>query len=150
MKNNSQKLDYSAKSKNEQISLAIEPKILTAVDTKHQQIIYYKWDRNEAVCSKDNTPIDLQKAISEIRGLDWTYSQNHLGFRNILTNETVQFVRLEQDKWYLESLIRPGVKWEGYAWVSEANTESVVELVKLFFEEMPWLYVVDWKLEKHV
>jgi len=116
-------------------------------DVKYQDITYYKWDRHESICSKQNVQIDIDKALSEMENLDWTFSHNHIGFKNRHTNETIQFIKLDSSKWYVENLIDPG-KWNGYLWYSESNSEHMYEMTRLFFEEVPWAHVLHWKLKR--
>jgi len=120
--------------------------VSVAHDVKYQDIIYYKWDRNETVPSKDHVHIDFLKAMSEMENLDWTFQNNHIGFVNNRTNECVQFIRLEENLWYVENLINHGKGWEGYFWKSEADNKTVSAMMRLFFEEMRWFGILNWKL----
>jgi len=120
--------------------------LLSSHDVKYQDITYYKWDRNESVCSKNHTHIDFLKAMAEMEKLDWTFSQNHIGFVNNRTGECVQFVRLAEDLWYAENLINHGKSWEGYFWKTEADSKKVAAVMRLFFEEMPWFGMLNWKI----
>ena len=117
-------------------------------DLKHQDITYYKWDRDESVCSQDHIHIDFLKAMSEMEKLDWTFPSNHIGFVNNRTNECVQFVRLAENLWYAENLINRGHDWDGYFWKSEADNKTVSAMMRLFFEEMRWFGILSWKLRR--
>lgn len=118
------------------------------VDAKYQDIIYYKWDRHESVHSSQNKKISYHQAVSEMEKLDWEFVHNHFGLVNKHTNETIQFVRLGKDRWYVENLIEPGTKWNGYLWYSQADSKSLYEMVRLFLEEIPWSHILQWKLKR--
>lgn len=136
--------------KNSKTLLMLDAKPLqdvsTTPDVKYQDIIYYKWNRNETVLSKVHTHIDFLKAMSEMENLDWTFQNNHIGFVNNRTNECVQFVRLAENLWYVENVIYNGTEWEGYFWKSEADNKTVSAMMRLFFEEMSWFGILNWKL----
>lgn len=117
-------------------------------DVKYQDINYYKWDRDEAVCSRDRVHIDFLKAMSEMSKLDWTFSHNHIGFKNNRTNEVVQFIRLGKNKWHAENLVNPGKEWKGLVWTAKSDTNTVSKMMKLFFEEDSWFNILDWKLKR--
>jgi hypothetical protein len=120
--------------------------LLPSHDVKYQDITYYKWDRNESVCSKDHIHADFLKAMAEMEKLDWTFSHNHIGFVNNRTGGCVQFVRLAEDLWYAENLINHGKNWDGYFWKTEADSNKVSDMMRLFFEEVPWFGMLNWKL----
>ena len=117
-------------------------------NTKYQDIIYYKYDRDELVESSNNVHIDFFKAMSEMEKLDWNYKYKYIGFENKKTAETLQFIRLDQNRWYADVPIHWGVKWDGYYWSAYSDTEIIVEMVKLFFEEMPWFGMLEWKMRR--
>jgi len=121
-------------------------KELVTHDVKYQNITYYKWDRNESVCSKDHIHIDFLKAMAEMEKLDWTFPYNHIGFVNNRTGQCVPFVRLAEDLWYAENLINHGKNWAGYLWKTEADSKKVSDMMRLFFEEVQWFGMLNWKL----
>ena len=115
---------------------------------KYQDITYYKHDSAGSVDSEDNIHVDFLKAASEMESLDWT-SYNYIGFANNKTNETLQFLRYSQDKWYADTLINGGKNWEGYSWGCDADTENVMATLRLFFEESSWFKTLNWTMRKH-
>ena len=78
--------------------------------------------------------------------LNWNYEENFIGFDNLTKHECVQFIRQGQDKWYAEAPIRHGVRWDGYAWCSYSDSKTVTDLIRLFFEEVPWFGMLSWKM----
>ena len=100
------------------------------------------------VSQEQNTQVDFIKATSEMDGLNWKYEENFIGFDNLAKHECVQFIRQGQDKWYAEAPIRHGVKWDGYAWCSYSDSKTVTDLIRLFFEEVPWFGMLSWKMRR--
>ena len=98
------------------------------------------------VSQKQNAQINFIKATSEMSGLNWNYNENFIGFDNLVKHECVQFIRQGHDKWYVETPIRHGIKWDGYTWCSYSNSKTVTNLLRLFFEEVPWFGMLSWKM----
>ena len=117
-------------------------------DVKYQDITYYMLDTVKYVNSKDKIHIDFLKAMHEMENLDWEYTKNFIGFSNERTGECVQFVRLGQDKWYAEVPIMHGRGWNGYVWSDNSDSKTIGNMVRLFFEEMPWFGILSWKLKR--
>ena len=118
----------------------------TIADVKYQNIIYYMDNKTKTVSQEQNTQIDFIKATSEMSGLNSNYEGNFIGFDNLSKHECVQFIRQGQDKWYAEAPIRHGVAWDGYAWCSHSDSKTVTNLIRLFFEEIPWFGMLSWKM----
>ena len=117
-------------------------------DIKYQDIIYYMHNTNKVVKSKDQIHIDFLKAASEMNYLDYTFKPNYIGFKNQRTNECVQFIRQGQDKWYAEVPILHGKGWDGYAWCSYSDSKTIVNMIRLFFEEVLWFGMISWKMRR--
>ncbi len=120
----------------------------TVPDVKYQDIVYYMHDIDKTVESKEKIHVDFLKAMHEMECLDWKYTKNFIGFTNERTNECVQFVRSGQDKWYAEVPIRHGRGWNGYVWCDNSDSKTIGNMVRLFFEEMPWFGMLSWKLKR--
>jgi len=118
-------------------------------NTKYQDIIYYKYDRNELVESTNNIHIDFFKAMSEMEKLDWTFSPNYIGFENKKKDELVQFIRLEQNRWYADIPINSGVNWNGYFWGTCSDNKTISDMLRLFFEETLWFGILNWKMNRY-
>jgi len=124
-----------------------KPDLISEVDYQH--IIYYMSNPGKVVRSKDMIPIDFIKATTEMKNLDWNYELNYIGFKNKKTNECVQFIRQGQDKWYAEVPIIHGKGWDGYAWCSYSDSKTIVNTMKLFFEEVLWFGMLSWKMRRY-
>jgi hypothetical protein len=123
-------------------------KLDTKSDVKYQDITYYMKNPNKVVESKDNIPIDFLKATSEMNDLDWNYEWNYIGFANNKKSECVQFIRQGEKKWYAEVPIRSGKGWDGYAWCGYSDIETIANMMRLFFEEVPWFGMLSWKMRR--
>ena len=117
-------------------------------DVKYQDITYYMYNKGKTVVSKNHVHIDFLKAMSEMSSLDWKFQKNYIGFNNKRTDETVQFIRQGQDKWYAEVLIGSGKKWDGYTWSCYSDFEPISNMMRLFFEEVPWFGMLSWKMRR--
>jgi len=117
-------------------------------DTKYQDIIYHMHNIDKTVESKEKIHIDFLKAMNEMEKIDWKYVRNYIGFTNERTEECIQFVRVEKDKWYAEALIGHGKDWKGYVWYNYSNSKTLVNMLRLFFEEVSWFGMLSWKLKR--
>ncbi len=120
----------------------------TIPDVKYQDITYYMNSKDKTIDSQEHIHIDFLKAMSEMSDLDWNYENNHIGFVDNRTNETIQFIRQGQDKWYAEVLIRSGKNWDGYTWSCYSNFEPISNMLRLFFEEVSWFGMLSWKMRR--
>ncbi|MDC0173738.1 hypothetical protein OAI55_01700 [Nitrosopumilus sp.] len=123
-------------------------KLETATDAKFQNIIYYYWDGKKSVNQKQQVKIDFLGAVSEMEKLDYTFDCNFIGFQNCSTGEYVQLVRLGYDSWYVDVPIKDRNNWEGYLWAGYANTKTITDMLKLFFEEVSWFDSIPWKMRR--
>ena len=144
LQNPNPKLIFQTKNNQEN---EFESSLLSGSNNKYQDITYYKCDNNEIIKDKDKIHIDFLKAMHEMEGLDWT-TRNYIGFSNNRTRECVQFKRLDKEKWYAESPIIIGTSWNGYSWISESDGKSVSNMLRLFFEEVPWFEMIRWKMTR--
>ena len=117
-------------------------------DVKYQDITYYMKNPNKVVEAKDNIPIDFLKATSEMNDLDWNYEWNYIVFANNRKSECVQFIRQGEKKWYAEVPIRSGKGWDGYSWCGYSDIETITNMMRLFFEEVPWFGMLSWKMRR--
>jgi len=115
--------------------------------TDFQLITYYKNDGVKIVKGEANVPIGYFKAKNEIPKINYNITDNYIGFHNHKTGQTLQMVRMAEDLWYVENL--PGsINFQGWIWFHETDTQSVLNLVKLFFDEAEWFDTVNWILKK--
>ena len=123
-------------------------KLETITDVKFQNIIYYYWDGKRTVDQSQQVRIDFLGAVNEMECLDHKFERNFIGFQNCSTGEYVQFVRLGNDSWYADVPIKDRGNWEGYLWAGYADTKSITDMLKLFFEEVPWFDSLSWKMRR--
>ena len=123
-------------------------KLETTTDVKFQNIIYYYWDGKKSVDQNQQVKIDFLGAVNEMECLDHKFERNFIGFQNCSTREYVQFVRLGNDSWYADVPIEDRGNWEGYLWAGYGNTQSITDMLKLFFEEVPWFDSLSWKMRR--
>ena len=122
-----------------------ENSLLTSVDIKYQDIEYCMHSRNKTVYYNRHEQIDFQLAISELKSLEWTLSQNGISFHNNKTDQSIFCHRLTEDKWLVLTPIKTDGVWTGYEWVSYPETNSLIKVLKLYFEENLWFYSLNWK-----
>ncbi len=123
-------------------------KLETITDVKFQNIIYYYWDGKRTIDQSQQVRIDFLGAVNEMECLDHKFERNFIGFQNCSTGEYVQFVRLGNDSWYADVPIEDRGNWEGYLWAGYGNTQSINDMLKLFFEEVPWFDSLSWKMRR--
>ena len=124
-------------------------KLETTTDVKFQNIIYYYWDGKRTVEQSQQVRIDFLGAVNEMEHLDHEFERNFIGFQNCSTGEYVQFVRLNTNSWYADVPIKDQDNWEGYLWAGYGDTKSITDMLKLFFEEVPWFDSLSWKMRKY-
>ena len=124
-------------------------KLETKTDVKFQNIIYYYWDGKKTVNQSQQVRIDFLGAVNEMEHLDHEFERNFIGFQNCSTEEYVQFVRLNTNSWYADVPIKDQDNWEGYLWPGYGDTQSITDMLKLFFEEVPWFDSLSWKMRKY-
>ena len=115
------------------------------LDTKFQQITYYKQNGSELIGHRNWVSIDFLKAMSEMEKLNWNES-NHIGFENHRTHENVQFIRKGKNYWYADVPIIIDGKWDGYCWGAYSDNKTISNMMRLFFEEVEWFGMLSWKL----
>ena len=106
---------------------------------------YYRHDGHHSVSGK---PADFETAIDELRGLNWSHTINYLGIDNHNTGQTIQFVRLEKNKWYVEVLLKAKGKWTGYVIWCYSDYETIELVLDLFFLELEWDDVLKWEFKE--
>ncbi len=102
-----------------------------------QDISYFKTDGKVRVGIKRHVPTDWPHARSEITGLGYGDCNHFIGFENNRTRELIQFARRDADDWYADVPIGRS-DWKGFVWGCHTGTESVLNTVELFFEELRW------------
>ena len=114
---------------------------------KFQSITYYKSVDNRYV---RDVPIDYLGAMREMESLPVaTGWYRFIGFKNARNGDNVQFIRIGEDEWYADVPINSGADWDGYYWGAKADTRSVAGMLRLFFEEMPWLGMLPFTMRRY-
>jgi len=134
-----QRLQVVETNKTDSISL------LTNTDIKYQDIEYCMHNRNNCVYYNEHKQVDLQLALSELTSLDWTVSQNGISFINNKNDQCIFCHRLTENKWSVLTPIKVDGVWTGKEWASYPETESLIGVIKLFFEETPWFSTLRWR-----
>ena len=133
--------------KNLQLKQVLEPTVIQQsqdTDIKHQDIEYCMCNRNKIVYYEDHVQVDLQLAITEFKNLDWTYLKNGISFHNNKTDQSLFCHRIKEDSWLAQTPIRIEGIWTGYQWVSYPDTIMIINVIRLYFEEMPWFHTLSW------
>ena len=123
-------------------------KLETITDVKFQNIIYYYWDGKKSIDQSQQVKIDFLGAVNEMECLDHKFERNFIGFQNCSTGEYVQFIKLGNDSWYADVPIKDRGDWEGYLWAGYGDTQSITDMLKLFFEEVSWFDSIPWKMRR--
>jgi len=120
----------------------------TVPDLKYQDITYHMDNMDKTISYEEHVQIDFLKAMSEMKNLDWTYDNNYITFFNEKTRECVQFLRKDEDWWYAEVPINDGKDWDGYAWSCDSKSKPIMDMMRLYFEEVPWFGMLSWKMRR--
>ena len=128
----------------------ISQKLETLTDVKFQNIIYYYWDGKKSVKQNQHVQIDFLGAVNKMDKLDYRFESNFIGFQNCSTGQYLQFIRLGSDSWYADVPIKDQHDWKGYFWAGYGNTKSITDMLKLFFQEVPWFDSISWKMRRYV
>jgi len=115
----------------------------------------YKSIGGITVESKDEILIEVDDAIDELKTLESTISKNweegifsYVGFCNMSTNESLQFLRKSDTEWYAEVPIDDGKDWNGYAYKTFGTLEEMIKTLESFFAEEPFREFLPWKITR--
>ena len=117
-------------------------------DIKYQHIVYCKCNRNNCVSYTDHVPIDLVKATNELNGMDWTWKNNGITFINLKNDDDIFCHRLKENKWFVATRVMKDDVYTGLHWVAYPDHESLINTIRLFFEEVAWFEMLDWNIIK--
>jgi len=121
---------------------------LQKTDVQHQEITYWKYGRFETVPSTEFTPIDLQKALSEIDRILWEYKES-IGFTNGRNKDAINMRKIARDMWHVEVPIFTSAEWDGYAWTAETDTRRIKDVTRMFFDELEWFGMLDFAMLRY-
>lgn len=117
---------------------------------REQKIAYFKNDYdNEQFVSENNAiPIDFLKAMKEIENFPKN-EKSVIGFKNRKNGDFVELHHLYKDKWLVDTGVSDYKVFEGqYSSFALATDNEVSTLMKLFFEELPWHDLLNWRSMK--
>ncbi len=117
-------------------------------DAKYQNITYWKYGKFETVHPLSFTPIDQQKALHETEKILWKYEEA-IGFTNGQNKDAIHFKRTEEDRWHVTVPIFTREAWDGYFWWAVSDTRTVLDMIKLFFEELEWFGMLDFEMNRN-
>ena len=114
----------------------------------------YKSNQGESIDSKEKKEVELKQALKELENLD-IYSEksfSFIGFMNSATNESIQFVHVDNKMWYVElPLLTKDSKWDGYAYKARSGLVEMKSVLTLFFNNHVVFSdndIVHWKLSR--
>ena len=114
---------------------------------KLQAITYYKSVDNYHI---RDVPVDFLGAMREMETLPVaTGPYRFIGFENRRNGDNVQFIRMGRDRWYVDVPIDGGRGWDGYYWGAKTDTRAASDLLRLFFEEMPWFGMLPFTMRRY-
>ena len=113
-------------------------------DTKYQDIIYYKDNSDEFISGLEFRSIEFLKAMSEMENIDWTFSGNYIGFTRM--KDAVLFRRKSATQWSASVPIFKEDQWTGFSWFAYSDSNTISDMLRLFFEEVPWFGMLSWKM----
>lgn len=122
--------------------------LLKKTDAEHQDITYWKYGRFETVHPLEWATIDLQKALHEIEEIRWEYGES-IGFTNGRNKDCIDLKRVEEDRWRAEVPVFTEEEWAGYKYTGHADTRVVKDVTRMFFDEMEWFKMIDFKMGRH-
>ena len=116
-------------------------------EIKYQDVIYFKNNSDKVISGLEFQSIDFLKAMSEMESMDWNFSPNSIGFSR-RGDDAVLFRRKSQTNWSAEVPIFEDEKWTGFGWFSQSDNSTISNLLRLFFEQVPWFGRLSWKMGK--
>lgn len=127
-----------------------ENNLLTNKLKKPTSFYIYKTIKGITIKSEDEVPIELNDAINELKNLepDSELGTSYVGFCNLSTNESLQFLRRGNEEWYAEVPIDDGEDWQGYTYKSYGNWEQIQKTLESFFAEEPFREFLPWKITR--
>ncbi len=117
-----------------------------AQNIKYQEIFYHKHTPKKTIYSKEEQPVDFLKAMNEMEDLVYGQGWYYIQFHNKRNGDEVGFVRKKEDEWYVQTSIKSSSN--DYFWCVHTSSENVSSLLRLFFEEMPWFGLLQWKMNR--
>jgi len=110
----------------------------------------YKTNKEITIESKERVLIEVDEAIKELKNLepDPEPGTSYVGFCNMSTNESLQFIRKDEKEWYADVPIHDGPDWEGYAYKVYGTWDEMQKTVEAFFAEKSFRVFLPWKITR--
>lgn len=110
----------------------------------------YKTIKGVTIESKDSILIEIDEAIKELKTLEPEKSDgtSYIGFGNMSTNESLQFLRKSDEEWYAEVPILVENDWDGYSFKVFATLNEMIKTLESFFKEEPFKELLPWKITR--
>ncbi len=105
-------------------------------------------NRNKNVSYVDQVSIDYIEAVKELNDLDWTYKNNGISFFNLKNGDNVFCNRQGENKWFVLTRVMKDGVYTGYQWASYPDHESLINTIRLFFEDGDWFHSLHWDMIK--
>jgi len=119
--------------------------LLTDTDIKYQDFEYTLVTRGRAVYWNEHKKIDLSLALQELENLDCTLHQNGISIINCNSDENIFCHRVNENNWWVLTPIQLRGVFTGIKLSASAETGTLIDSLKLFFEEISWLEGLTWK-----
>ena len=121
--------------------------VMQNTEEKYQNITYWKHGKFETVSGLEFIPINVEKAISEAQNLLPEYEEG-IGFTNGRNKDAIHFIRKGKNYWRATVPVFTREKWDGYYYQASSNTKGVMDVIRLFFDELDWFGMLGFKLRQ--
>ncbi len=121
--------------------------LLQATDVNYQNITYWKHGKFESVSALAFVTIDLQRAQAETKKLLWMHREL-IGFSNGRSKDAVNIQRTGEEKWRVTVPIFTRDQWDGYFWRADSDTVILLDMIRLFFDELEWFGMLDFVMDR--
>jgi len=81
-----------------------------------------------------------------MKSIDHTFSKNFIGFAKF--HDTVLLRRKTETEWSAQIPIFEREKWTGFEWFAYSDINTISDMLRLFFEYVPWSGMLSWKMGK--
>ena len=108
---------------------------------------FYKDDGKESISGDSPKEISLDAFIKEVEKIPQSYEDNFIGLIND-KDETIQFIRLEQDLWLTDVPVLRGNTYLYSLEDDSLTTEKVKQISRNFFSGTDWKSLCNLKPTK--
>lgn len=122
--------------------------VMQSTEEKYQNITYWKHGKFETVSGLEFIPISVEKAISKAQDLLPEYEEG-IGFTNGGNKDAIHFIRKGKNYWRATVPVFTRREWDGYYYQASSDTKGVMDVIRLFFDELDWFGMLDFKLRRN-